>query len=302
MSELYIKKLTPPSDVAGHKPGLLPDSLLSKVDGGKLHWLCANAWKALKAQAKADGIELKPTSAGDLYRTYDSQLRVFLERYQKEPKEGASTRTFQGVKWYKKSEKLASLAAPGTSQHNSGLAVDVHTASGERLKWMIANCAKYGFSWEVVPEEPWHIRYTEGNDVPEAVKAWMAANPSEVCVANQASAPAVPVSAPAAEPTPETISASQPAPVVVTAAVTVQANGPVMRGKANAASNPVLKLGSEGSAVKTLQQLLVKAGVQCATDGKFGPKTEQAVKNFQSKVGIEQTGVVNNKTWMKINP
>ena len=287
--------MTPPSDVAGHKPGLLPDSLLSKVDGGKLHWLCANAWKALKAQAKADGIELKPTSAGDLYRTYDSQLRVFLERYQKEPKEGASTRTFQGVKWYKKSEKLASLAAPGTSHHNSGLAVDVHTASGERLKWMIANCDDYGFSWEVVPEEPWHIRYTKGDDVPEAVKAWMAANPSEVCAPGQQSAPA-PQSSPQATPEP------QPAPIVATAPVAVQANGPVMRGKANAASNPVLRLGSEGSAVKTLQQLLVKAGVQCLTDGKFGPKTEQAVKNFQSKVGIEQTGVVNNKTWMKINP
>lgn len=295
MSELYIKKLTPPSDVAGHKPGLLPDSLLSKVDGGKLHWLCANAWKALKAKAQTDGIELKPTSAGDLYRTYDSQLRVFLERYQKEPKEGASTRTFQGVKWYKKSEKLASLAAPGTSQHNSGLAVDVHTASGERLKWMIANCDDYGFSWEVVPEEPWHIRYTRGDDVPEAVKAWMAANPSEVCAPGQQSAPA-PQSSPQATPEP------QPAPIVATAPVAVQANGPVMRGKANAASNPVLRLGSEGSAVKTLQQLLVKAGVQCLTDGKFGPKTEQAVKNFQSKVGIEQTGVVNNKTWMKINP
>lgn len=295
MSELYIKKLTPPSDVAGHKPGLLPDSLLSKVDGGKLHWLCANAWKALKAKAQIDGIELKPTSAGDLYRTYDSQLRVFLERYQKEPKEGASTRTFQGVKWYKKSEKLASLAAPGTSQHNSGLAIDVHTASGERLKWMIANCDDFGFSWEVVPEEPWHIRYTKGDDVPEAVKAWMAANPSEVCAPGQQSAPA-PQSSPQANSEP------QPAPVVATASATVQANGPVARGKANAASNPVLKLGSEGSAVKTMQQLLMKAGVQCLTDGKFGPKTEQAVKNFQSKIGIQQTGVVDSKTWMRLNP
>ena len=164
-----------------------------------------------------------------------------------------------------------------------------------RLKWMIANCDDYGFSWEVVPEEPWHIRYTKGDDVPEAVKAWMAANPSEVCAPGQQSAPAPQLS-------PQAVSAPEPAPVVATAPVAVQANGPVLRGKANAASNPVLKLGSEGSAVKTLQQLLVKAGVQCATDGKFGPKTEQAVKNFQSKVGIEQTGVVNNKTWMKINP
>ena len=295
MSELYIKKVTPPADVAGHKPGRLPDSLLSRVDGGRLHWLCANAWKALKAKAAADGIELKPTSAGDLYRSFDSQLMSFRQRYQRQPIEGASTRTFEGVKWYKKSPKLASLAAPGTSQHNSGLAIDVHTASGERLKWMIANCDDYGFSWELVPEEPWHIRYTRGDDVPEAVKAWMAANPSEVCAPGQQSAPA-PQSSPQAVP------ASEPAPVVATAPVAVQENGPVLRGKANAAKNPVLRLGSEGKAVRVMQRLLNKAGVQCTVDGKFGPKTEQAVKNFQSKVGIKQTGAVNPKTWMKLNP
>ena len=285
MSELYIKKLTPPADVAGLKPGRFPESLLPKVDGGRLHWLAANAWKALKAAAAADGVELKPTSAGDLYRSYDAQLRVFLERYQKEAIPGASTRTFEGVKWYKKSEKLASLAAPGTSQHNSGLAVDVHTASGERLKWMIANCAKYGFSWEVVPEEPWHIRYTEGDDVPDAVKAWASANPTEVCAPG---AQVVPVAA--------------QAPVAASNATTVDSNQAIKRGKANASSNPVLKVGTNGSAVKTLQQLLNKAGVKCATDGDFGPKTEVAVKQFQTKVGLAPTGVVDNKTWAKINP
>lgn len=286
MSELYIKKLTPPADVAGHKPGRFPDGLLAKVDGGRLHWLAANAWKALKAAAAADGIELKPTSAGDLYRSYDSQLKVFLERYQKEPIPGASTRTFEGVKWYKKSEKLASLAAPGTSQHNSGLAVDVHTASGERLKWMVANCAKYGWSWEVVPEEPWHIRYTEGDNVPEAVKAWMAANPSEVCSAGQVSAPA-----------PEA-----PKPAATSAAPATNGGEPVKRGKANAASNPILQVGSKGAAVRTLQQLLNKAGIKCGTDGDFGPKTDAAVKEFQKKVGLPETGVVDHKTWAKINP
>lgn len=285
MSELYIDKVTPPKDVAGHKPGRLPEGLLAKVDGGKLHWLAANAWKALKAAAKADGVELKPVSVGDLYRTYESQLKVFLERYTKEAN-GNSTRTFEGVKWYKKSPNLASLAAPGTSQHNSGLAVDVHTASGERLKWMIDNCRKFGWSWEVVPEEPWHIRYTKGDDVPEAVKAWMDANPAEVCKAGEVSAPA-----PAAAPSP----AAAPAPAGATDAA-------VKRGKANAALNPVLELGAKGAAVRTLQQLLNKAGVKCATDGDFGPKTQEAVKEFQKKVGLEETGIVNHKTWAKVNP
>jgi hypothetical protein len=286
MSELYIKKLTPPADVAGHKPGRLPESLLPKVDGGRLHWLAANAWKAMKAAAAADGVELKPTSAGDLYRSYDSQLAAFKQRYLETEIPGQSTRTFEGKKyWLKKG--MAPLAAPGTSQHNSGLAVDVHTASGPRLQWMIANCAKFGWSWEVVPEEPWHIRYTEGDNVPEAVKAWMAANPSEVCVAGATAAPA-----------------AQPAPKPAVTSAVPQSSGEeqVKRGKANAASNPILQLGSKGSAVRTLQQLLNKAGVKCATDGDFGANTEIAVKNFQSKVGIESTGVVNHKTWAKINP
>jgi LAS superfamily LD-carboxypeptidase LdcB len=37
---------------------------------------------------------------------------------------------------------------------------------------MFNNIAKFGFSWEVVPAEPWHIRYVAGDATPEAVKAW----------------------------------------------------------------------------------------------------------------------------------
>jgi len=34
---------------------------------------------------------------------------------------------------------------------------------------MIKNVKDFGFSWEVVPEEPWHLRYVCGDDVPAAV-------------------------------------------------------------------------------------------------------------------------------------
>jgi hypothetical protein len=40
---------------------------------------------------------------------------------------------------------------------------------------LIANVKKFGFSWEVVPSEPWHLRYVTGDSVPEAVTAWKAA-------------------------------------------------------------------------------------------------------------------------------
>jgi hypothetical protein len=58
-----------------------------------------------------------------------------------------------------------------------GLAVDIHSASEpKRLNWMIANVKKFGFSWEVVPSEPWHIRYVNGDTPPAAVAEWMAKN------------------------------------------------------------------------------------------------------------------------------
>ena len=157
----------------GVTPGKLSDNLLKPIPGGgKLHWLAAAAWLAMVEAAKADGVELKPTSAGDTYRTYESQLVGFKQRYQLEPIAGASTRTFEGKKWFLKKGN-APLAAPGSSQHNLGIAVDIaNAAEPKRLNWLIANVAKFGFSWEVVPEEPWHIRYVAGDNVPPAVAAF----------------------------------------------------------------------------------------------------------------------------------
>lgn len=176
-----------PIDLKGVKPGELPGHLLRPARGeggkpcGQLHWLAAAAWSAMCEAAEKDGVILKPVSAGDTYRTIKMQLTAFLSRYQKEPIAGAQTRTYEGVKWYKKDPKLASLAAPGTSQHNLGIAVDVHTAGEpKRLGWLVANVRRFGFSWEVVPEEPWHLRFTEGLDIPAEVKAYMGKNNIEV--------------------------------------------------------------------------------------------------------------------------
>ena len=54
----------------------------------------------------------------------------------------------------------------------------------------------------------------------------------------------------------------------------------------------LLKLGSEGEDVKKLQ---IKLGVDPV--GKFGPKTEAAVKAWQSKNGLTADGIVGDKTW-----
>ena len=71
-----------------------------------------------------------------------------------------------------------------------GLAVDVHTAGEpKRLNWLIANVRKFGFSWEVVPEEPWHLRYTEGDNPPPAVAEFMTKSNIAKPVAAPAAAP-----------------------------------------------------------------------------------------------------------------
>jgi hypothetical protein len=173
----YIVPVKLPADLKGIEPGKLPAHLLRPIEaGGKMHWLAAAAYNAMDEAAKAEGIELKPTSAGDTYRSYESQLAGFKQRYQLEPVVGTSTKTFEGKTWYLK-KGMAMLATPGKSQHNLGLAVDIANASEpKRLNWMIANVKKFGFSWEVVPSEPWHLRYVDGDTPPAAVAEWMSKN------------------------------------------------------------------------------------------------------------------------------
>jgi hypothetical protein len=247
-----------PADLKGIEPGKLPGHLLRPARGeggkpcGQLHWLAAAAWAAMCEAAEKDGILLKPVSAGDTYRTFASQLSAFLTRYQKEPIAGASTRTFEGVKWYKKSPKLASLAAPGTSQHNSGLAVDVHTAAEpKRLQWLVENVRKFGFSWEVVPEEPWHLRYTEGDNPPAAVAEYMKANGITPPVAGKEA------------PKAEAPKAESPKP-------------------AAAKADEELAPGAKGAKVKLMQEKLKEKGFYDGNcDGEFGAKTVDAVKKFK---------------------
>lgn len=51
------------------------------------------------------------------------------------------------------------------------------------------------------------------------------------------------------------------------------------------------------SPVKTLQLGLIDAGYSQDADGKFGAKTERAVKRFQLSSGLLDTGVVGKGTW-----
>jgi len=170
-----IIKMKMPADLAKIKAGFLPDHLLKEIQPyGRLHWRAAESWEAMRQKALDDGVGFfKPTSNGDTYRSFESQERAFRQRYQLEPITNQSTRTFEGKKWFLK-KGFAPLATPGRSNHNWGLAVDVHTASADRLKWMQENIVAFGWSWEVMPQEPWHIRLTTADEPTDAVKNFWA--------------------------------------------------------------------------------------------------------------------------------
>ena len=65
----------------------------------------------------------------------------------------------------------------------------------------------------------------------------------------------------------------------------------------------VLKKGSKGEEVKTLQRLLMALGYSLehyGADGSFGGVTERAVKAFQTDKNIAIDGSVGKETWGKI--
>lgn len=137
----------------------------------------ARAWRALTAAAKTAGHTLKTSGVSNSYRVYEVQERIFRERYQLVPIPTSDTKRWQGRTWYKL-PGVATAAAPGTSNHGWGSAVD---AGEERdgdpgsepfddptLRWLRDNLRAYGWSWEI-QSEPWHLRYFAGDKIPQAV-------------------------------------------------------------------------------------------------------------------------------------
>jgi peptidoglycan hydrolase-like protein with peptidoglycan-binding domain len=78
-----------------------------------------------------------------------------------------------------------------------------------------------------------------------------------------------------------------------------QANTDVL--KTTSVNLPVLKNGSSGAHVRTLQMLLNGNGYSSGTvDGDFGPNTEKAVRAFQKAKNLIQDGLVGQNTWTAI--
>ena len=133
----------------------------------------AQSLKDFLAAAKADGYNLQLISA---YRTFARSAILLENEVQAQMKYNGYDR--------EKAEQVAAtrVAPPGTSEHNTGLAVDIlsgdyythHSSIEESFEydpeaiWMKENCAKYGFILRYpkgksditgIIFEPWHFRY-----------------------------------------------------------------------------------------------------------------------------------------------
>ena len=65
---------------------------------------------------------------------------------------------------------------------------------------------------------------------------------------------------------------------------------------------PVLKLGSRGEKVVTLQTLLKGRGLRLKIDGKFGASTQNAVRIVQKQRKLRVDGIVGYQTWSDLTP
>lgn len=113
--------------------------------------------------AEKDGIKLWISSG---YRSFERQSTIFERKVKENLNKGYG---------HEEAVTLASgvVAKPGTSEHHTGLAVDLNGVRDDfcdtkEYEWLINNCAKYGFILRYGNDkqritgkiyEPWHYRY-----------------------------------------------------------------------------------------------------------------------------------------------
>lgn len=137
----------------------------------------AEALEEMLDDAAAEGLSMYVASA---YRSFEQQQTVFNATMQDWISQGYSP-----LAAYDETKK--SVAVPGTSEHATGLAVDIIASEYEALddqqgdtdeqKWLMEHCWEYGFILRYPPEkadvtgiiyEPWHYRYV-GKDAAKEI-------------------------------------------------------------------------------------------------------------------------------------
>lgn len=151
---------------------------LTKLKGG--HAIDSRVYPALQQMmddCRAAG--LNPVICSS-YRTHDKQEELFQKKVNTLLRQGYSQEEAE-------TEAARWVARPGTSEHETGLAVDIVDKSYQLLdekqeqtpvqQWLMAHCAEYGFILRYPVEksdltgigyEPWHYRYV-GTEAAKAI-------------------------------------------------------------------------------------------------------------------------------------
>ncbi len=162
--------------IIANKQYPLPESYkinVSYVSGNyRLDSRIVDAYNSMITAAKNDGITLKIISG---FRTYQGQTTLFNNKVNQYLNQGYSR---------DKAKELAAqyVAPPGTSEHLTGLAVDLISTNWysynsdlnsnfektKEFEWLYNNCAEFGFVLRYPKDkvditgyayEPWHYRY-----------------------------------------------------------------------------------------------------------------------------------------------
>jgi len=154
--------------------GKIPVSALKKLSvPGYLLTGAAASFERLRALAKKAGHDIVTSSSADAYRAYSIQEEIFLQRYDHTPRSGLTynnggIKNWNGRIWYKK-PGVAVAAAPGTSNHGKGLAIDIQGTGGfggSLYNWLAAHAPAYGWTNTEGRQigESWHWVYDSSKD------------------------------------------------------------------------------------------------------------------------------------------
>lgn len=300
---LRIVTVVPPDDLVGiyqrTDSGKLDPSLLVDIGpSGRLHHDAARAFNALAFICISLGLPLTYTYGGT-YREYQSQVKLFLQRYTTTVLAGRPTKRWQGKLYYQR-PGTAMAAVPGTSNHGWGIAVDFAFDSDpsngvgpnnaatitSHPQWVGFKLAALacGWSWEST-SEPWHLRLVTGS-VPTQrvldVEAFIAGNDT-------------PEPPPAPEPPPE-----PPVPPEPTPAPTPPPPTQIF-GDWPTTVKPKIQLDASGDVVAYMQGVFAKIGYAITVDGEFGFRTDGFVRWYQTDRHLTVDGIVGIKSWAAID-
>lgn len=165
---LPVRPLSLPADLATSVNGQLDEDLLAPIRGGRLFHLAAKQWNRMRLHALRAGLVLLPVSEADTYRSLETQIRLFVSRFDPVDMKSPGCVEWAGRYWLLKSGKTMA-ALPGESAYGFGLAVDVILDRGGRVvSWLREHAEHYGFCWRD-QSKPLHLLYFKGDfleDVP----------------------------------------------------------------------------------------------------------------------------------------